>query len=91
MDYHGEYDMYKIINVNANMNTIEVDKNIMSDKIFVYGMEVNDFHVLDKSYIFTLNVCATQILSRELDKMEQDVKQLEALFNISETDYLQMI
>ena len=36
-------------------------------KIFVYGKEVDDFHTLNKDYIFTLNVCATQELHRKIE------------------------
>ncbi len=36
-------------------------------KILVYGTEVDDFHILDKTYIFTLNVCATQELHRRIE------------------------
>lgn len=36
-------------------------------KIFVYGKEVDDFHTLNKDYIFTLNVCATQELQRKIE------------------------
>jgi hypothetical protein len=44
------------------------DKDIYTDiKIFVYGIEVDDFHTLDKTYIFTLNVCATQELHRRME------------------------
>ena len=39
---------------------IENKNNIPDGPIFVYGTIVNDFHALDKSYIYTLNVCALQ-------------------------------
>jgi hypothetical protein len=48
------------------------------NKIFVYGTEINDFHTLDKSYIFTLNVCATQELHRKIKSQEDRIKELEA-------------
>ena len=54
-------------------------------KIFVYGTFVDDFHTLDKTYIFTLNVCATQELHRRIEaqsvllKSQEDrIKDLEA-------------
>jgi hypothetical protein len=34
------------------------------NKLFVFGTEVDDFNTLNKDYIFTLNVCATQELHR---------------------------
>ena len=39
---------------------IENKHKIPDGPIFVYGTIVNDFHALDKSYIYTLNVCALQ-------------------------------
>jgi hypothetical protein len=36
-------------------------------KIFVYGTFVDDFHTLNKDYIFTLNVCAKQELHRMME------------------------
>ena len=54
------------------------------NKIFVYGTEV-DFNTLDKAYIFTINVCATQELHRRMEaqnviiKSQEDrIKELEA-------------
>ena len=40
-----------------------------SSNIFVYGTEINDLTTLDKSYIYTLNTCATQELSRKVDSL----------------------
>jgi hypothetical protein len=46
---------------------IEVEKHMGNVDIpdgdnMVYGYEVVDFNTLDKDYIFTLNVCATEEL-----------------------------
>jgi hypothetical protein len=49
---------------NINSNIIEIDKSINTSNCFVYGKEINDFLALNKDYIFTLNVCATQELHR---------------------------
>ena len=46
-------------------------------KIFLYGTEVDDFHTLNKEYIFTLNVCATQELHRRIEAHEDRIKDLE--------------
>jgi len=37
------------------------------DLIFVYGIKVNNLHILDKSYIYTLNICAIQELNNNVD------------------------
>jgi Asp-tRNA(Asn)/Glu-tRNA(Gln) amidotransferase C subunit len=68
-----------------------IDRGIQGNKVFVYGCEVDDFHILDKSYIFTLNVCATQELSRQLDDITQQVEQLESILHISPTDYMSIL
>jgi hypothetical protein len=47
------------------------------NKIFVSGTEIDDFHTLDKSYIFTLNVCATQELHRRIKSQETRINELE--------------
>jgi hypothetical protein len=47
------------------------------NKLFVYGTEVDDFNTLNKDYIFTLNVCATQELHRRIEAQEARIKELE--------------
>ena len=46
-------------------------------KIFVYGTFVDDFHTLNKDYIFTLNVCATQELHRRIEAQRVLLKSQE--------------
>ena len=49
--------------------------------LFTYGLETAFFHfsnkIEDKSYIFTLNVCATQELHRRIVSQEERIKELE--------------
>ena len=47
-------------------------------RIFIYGTEIDDFHTIDKNYIYTLNVCATQELHRKIVSQEQRIAELEA-------------
>jgi hypothetical protein len=61
---------YKIILVESDY--IEVEKHLESIDIpdgenLIYGTFVDDFHTLNKDYIFTLNVCATQELHRRME------------------------
>lgn len=53
-----------------NRNTIRVDRDFGNDinRCLVYGKLVDDFNVLNKNAIYTLNVCATQELSRMIEK-----------------------
>jgi hypothetical protein len=57
----------------------------------VYGAEIDDFHILDKSYIFTLNVCATQLMSSDIDEITKQVEELEDLYGITSSSYLEHI
>jgi len=58
-------DSYKIKEIYEDYFVI--DNDIEADEVFVYGYSVDDFHTLNKDYIFTLNVCATQELHRRID------------------------
>jgi len=43
------------------------------DKIFVYGEEVNDFRTVDYEGLTTLNISATQELSKQLKKQQEQI------------------
>ena len=79
--------------MNDNIIVVEVDKIInantfkikdvyyLNDKIFVYGSKVNDFHVLNKEYINTLNVCAVQELHRKIESQKNEINSLNERVN----------
>jgi hypothetical protein len=48
-----------------------------TSNVFVYGNVVNDFHMLQKDAIFTVNVAATQELDRQLQAAKGKIQQLE--------------
>ena len=54
-----------------------IDNDIEDVEAFVYGYSVNDLNGLDKSYIFTLNVCATQELHRRIEAQSVVIKSYE--------------
>ena len=54
-----------------------IDEDIDADEAFVFGYCVNDLHGLDKTYIYTLNVCATQELHRRMEAQDKRIKELE--------------
>jgi hypothetical protein len=67
-----------ILSKGDNEIIVKIDKQIVNDinfneKIFVYGKQVNDFHNLDKSYLFTINFSATQELDRMIDWHTKEV------------------
>ena len=43
-----------------------------TSNVFVYGTEINDLTTIDKNYIYTLNVAATQSLSKKIDQLRQN-------------------
>jgi hypothetical protein len=55
-----------------------IDEDIDGDDCFVFGYSIDDLHGLDKSYIYTLNVCATQELHRRIISQEARILELEA-------------
>ena len=68
-------DRYKIKEIYEDYFVI--DKDIEGDDCFVFGYMVNDLNGIDKSYIYTLNVCATQELHRRIKSQEERIKELE--------------
>jgi hypothetical protein len=81
IDLNGIQNLYTVTNVDNELHTISVDKNIDGNKVFIYGREVDDFHALDKSYIFTLNVCATQKLAEKIDRLLKRISYIEHISN----------
>ncbi|MEH2291339.1 hypothetical protein [Nostoc sp.] len=47
-------------------------------EVFVYGREVNDFHVVDYDALSMLNISATQELYRIIETLQTEVEQLKA-------------
>jgi hypothetical protein len=70
----------EVVNI-INANTFKIKDTYSNDKIFVYGSEVNDFHVLNKEYINTLNVCAVQELHRKIESQKNEINSLNEKIN----------
>jgi hypothetical protein len=54
---------------SLNFRIKELDNPYTDTTIFVYGIEVGDLHILDKNYIYTLNICATQELHKRIESL----------------------
>jgi hypothetical protein len=68
-----------ILNGDASSRyTMTITGRIPGDgrDVFVYGTEITDMTTIDKSYIYTLNVCATQTLSRKTDTIDENSSNL---------------
>lgn len=57
--------------------TIQIDKTLTEEKVFVYGQEVNNFHTLDKNAIWTVAAAALQEVDRQLQAEKQKTSTLE--------------
>ena len=79
IDNSGKTEETKILEVNET--SIKIDKTFNNEDVFVYGSKVDDFHSLDKSYIYTLNVCATQQLYKIIQLQEERIRILEEKLN----------
>lgn len=71
----GNRATYKVQEYSSNY--ITVDKDLNSSNVFAYGYAVDDFHTLNKDYIFTLNVCATQQLYQMIQQQAARIQALE--------------
>lgn len=60
-----------------------VGGNGIEGSVFVYGTVVHDFHTLDKNYIYTLNVCATQDLHRRQQEMFSNLERLNDEYHLN--------
>ena len=69
-----------------NETSIKIDKNYNNDDVFIYGSKVVDFHTLDKSYIYTLNVCATQELCKLIQQQNIIIQDLQNRISILENN-----
>jgi hypothetical protein len=59
-------------------NYILVGKVIDGSDIFIDGKIVDDFDILDKNYIYALNVSATQELHKIIMEQKNNINDLEA-------------
>ena len=83
-DKNGTAELSKIIEVNET--SIKIDKTYNNDDVFIYGSKVVDFHTLDKSYIYTLNVCATQELYKLITQQNIIIQDLQNRISILENN-----
>ena len=75
----------EIISIPSDTQVIINAPGIKSDKIFVYGEEVDDFRTIDYEGLTTLNISATQELSKLVKKQQAIIERLEKRLAILET------
>lgn len=64
---------FDIIDIPNNEDVIISATNLGNDKVFVYGEEVNDFRTVDYEGLTTLNISATQELSKLVKKQQEAI------------------
>jgi hypothetical protein len=64
LDAAGNRYVEELNAIYDSSNVWIANRSGISGNVFVYGTFVEDFHSLDKSYIYTLNVCASQELHK---------------------------
>ena len=71
--------------VDEHMVRVEEDMSEWGSELFVWGQKIQDFHHLNKDYIFTVATAALQQVDRELqaEKVRNDL--LEARISALET------
>ena len=74
-----------IVSVPSETQVIVNTKDIKGDKLFVYGEEVDDFRTVDYEGLTTLNISATQELSKLIDAQNKRIIQLEKRLKALET------
>jgi hypothetical protein len=75
---------FNIVAIPDDKDVIIEATDLHADKIFVYGEEVNDFRTVDYEGLTTLNISATQELSKliaiqnkKIEAMEREIKWLQ--------------
>jgi alpha-tubulin suppressor-like RCC1 family protein len=71
--YNNSKYIDTIKSINGGNIAIHNKSGIPYGSLFVYGTIISDYHVLDKSYIYTLNVCALQEIHRQNLRLKEDV------------------
>ena len=76
---------YGIVAIPSATEVIISAKDIKSDKVFVFGEEVDDFRTVDYEGLTTLNISATQEISKLIKKQAAMIENLEKRLAILES------
>ncbi|MCP4089655.1 MAG: hypothetical protein GY746_07660, partial [Gammaproteobacteria bacterium] len=69
-------DIYEVLEVKEHGFRVALSRD--TDKVFVYGREVDDFHTVDYEAISMLNVSATQEQQRIIEAQQTEIEALKA-------------
>ena len=79
-------DEYKKAGVTTYMRGSTVYTGEVKKGIFVYGMQVDDFHTIDKDTIWTVTLSATQELDKQLQHANTRIAELEQTVQSQQAD-----
>lgn len=68
---------FDIVSIPSDMKIEIKAGSLKTDKVFVYGEEVDDFKAVDYEGLTTLNISATQELSKLIDTLNKKVAELQ--------------
>ena len=87
-DFNGKIKLFtetedKIITMKEIINdyTLTINETLPEREYFMYGIEVDDFKILNKDAIFTTSVAAIQQLDRELQDTKQQLASAQTTIN----------
>ncbi|MBI3234951.1 MAG: tail fiber domain-containing protein [Bacteroidetes bacterium] len=80
-DDKGEV-LVTVNSMNENSITFSCDRALVGVRVFLFGEEVNDFRSVDYEGLSTLNISATQALSKMIESQQKTIeKQQEAMLS----------
>jgi hypothetical protein len=71
INQHNDKKYVDIVSIPAPNQVVINAADLQTDKVFVYGEEVDDFRTVDYEGLTTLNVSATQELSRQVNELRE--------------------
>ena len=79
----SETKQFDIVSLPSEYQVVINAADLKTDKVFVYGEEINDFRNVDYDGLVSLNISAAQELSKLIKKQQQQIdlllKRIEAL------------
>jgi hypothetical protein len=85
VDAGGTVRSCTILSIPSDHEVLIKSPVIKATHAFVYGQEVDDFRSVDYEGLATLNISATQELSKLVERQEQTIERLEKRLNTIET------
>ena len=74
----------EIVSLPSDKQVIIKSTDLKTDKMFVYGEEVNDFRTVDYEGLSTLNISATQELSKLVKEQQLVIENLQKQIDLME-------